>query len=53
MSKDIVAEGLQKRIHIDRRLVKKNFGCLNGLVIHEVKAHHGLRSDQASGNILP
>ena len=49
----IVAEKLQKPIHIDRGLVERNFGSFNGLVIHEVKAQHGLRSDQSSRDILP
>src|SRR5262245_43879028 len=40
-------------IHIDRGLVERNFGSFNGLVIHEVKAQHGLRSDQSSRDILP
>jgi broad specificity phosphatase PhoE len=49
----IVAEKLQKPIHIDRGLVERNFGSFDGLVIHEVKAQHGLRPDQSSGDILP
>lgn len=49
----IVAEKLQKPIHIDRGLVERNFGSFNGLVIHEVKATYGLRSDQSSRDILP
>ena len=49
----IVAEKLQKPIHIDRGLVERNFGSFDGLVIHEVKAQHGLRSDQSSRDILP
>jgi broad specificity phosphatase PhoE len=49
----IVAERLQKPIHIDRGLVERNFGAFDGLVIREVKAQHGLRPDQSSGDILP
>jgi broad specificity phosphatase PhoE len=49
----IVAEKLQKPIHIERGLVERNFGSFNGLVIHEVKARFGLRSDQSSRDILP
>jgi len=49
----IVAEKLQKPIHIDRGLVERNFGSFNGLVIHEVKAQHGLTPDQSSRDILP
>jgi broad specificity phosphatase PhoE len=48
----IVAEKLQKPIHIDRGLVERNFGSFNGLVIHEVKARHSLRPDQSSRDIL-
>jgi probable phosphoglycerate mutase len=49
----IVAERLQKPIHIDRGLVERNFGAFDGLVIHEVKARHGLRPDQSSRDIFP
>jgi broad specificity phosphatase PhoE len=49
----IIAEKLQKPIHIDRGLVERNFGSFNGLVIREVKAQHGLRPDQSSREILP
>jgi broad specificity phosphatase PhoE len=49
----IVAERLQTPIHIDRGLVERNFGSFNGLVIHEVKAQHGLRPDQSSRDIFP
>jgi broad specificity phosphatase PhoE len=49
----IVAEKLQKPIHIDRGLVERNFGSFCGRVIHEVKAQHGLRPDQSSRDILP
>ena len=49
----IVAEGLQKPIHIDRGLVERNFGSFDGLVRHEVKAQYGLRPDQSSRDILP
>jgi broad specificity phosphatase PhoE len=49
----IVAEKLQRPIHLDRGLVERNFGSFNGLVIREVKAQHGLRPDQSSRTILP
>ena len=49
----IVAEKLQKPIHIERGLIERNFGSFCGLVIHEVKAQHGLRTDQSSRDILP
>jgi broad specificity phosphatase PhoE len=49
----IVAERLQKPIHLDRGLVERSFGSFNGLVIREVKAQHGLRPDQSSRAILP
>jgi broad specificity phosphatase PhoE len=49
----IVAERLGKPIQIERGLVERNFGSFNGLVIHEVKALHGLRPDQSSRHILP
>ncbi|MBO0765020.1 MAG: histidine phosphatase family protein [Hyphomicrobiaceae bacterium] len=49
----IVAEKLQKPIHIDRGLMERNFGSFDGLVIHDVKAQHGLRPDQSSRDVLP
>jgi broad specificity phosphatase PhoE len=49
----IVAEKLQKPIHLDRGLVERNFGSFNGLVIREVKVRHGLRPEQSSRAILP
>jgi broad specificity phosphatase PhoE len=49
----IVAERLQKPIHIERGLVERNFGSFDGLVIRDVKARHGLRPDQSSRDILP
>jgi broad specificity phosphatase PhoE len=49
----IVAENLGVPIHPDRRLVERDFGSFNGLVIREVKARHGLRLDQSSRHIMP
>lgn len=49
----IVAEKLQKPIHIDRGLVERNFGAFDGLVIHDIKAQHGLGPNQSSRDILP
>ena len=49
----IVAERLQRPIHVERGLVERNFGSFNGLLIREVKAQHGLRPDQSSRSILP
>src|SRR5262249_48858340 len=49
----IVAEKLQKPIHVHRGLVERNFGSFCGRVIHEVKRQHGLRPDESSRDILP
>jgi broad specificity phosphatase PhoE len=49
----IVAEKLQKPIHLDRGLVERSFGSFNGLVIRDVKRQHGLRPDQSTRAILP
>lgn len=49
----IVAEKLQKPIHVERGLVERNFGSFCGRVIHEVKREHGLRPDEPSRDILP
>jgi broad specificity phosphatase PhoE len=49
----IVGEKIQKPIHIERGLIERNFGSFCGLVIKDVKAQHGLRTDQSSRAILP
>lgn len=49
----IAAERLDRPISVERRLIERNFGSFDGLVIREVKAQHGLRPDQSSLKILP
>jgi broad specificity phosphatase PhoE len=49
----VVAEALNKPIHIERGIRERNFGRFDGLVIREVKAKHGVPPDQNSRSILP
>ena len=49
----IVAEAINRPIHIERGIRERNFGSFDGLIIREVKARHGLPSDQNSRAIMP
>jgi broad specificity phosphatase PhoE len=49
----IVAEAINRPIHIERGIRERNFGCFDGLIIREVKARHGLPPDQNSRSIMP
>lgn len=49
----IVAETIDRPIHVDRGLMERNFGSFDGQVIRDVKLRHGLSPDQNSRSILP
>ncbi|MBN9263091.1 MAG: histidine phosphatase family protein [Hyphomicrobium sp.] len=49
----VVAERLERPLHVDRGLIERSFGAFDGQVIREVKERHGLRPDQSSRDVLP
>src|SRR5262249_16788638 len=49
----IVAEAINRPIHIERGIRERNFGSFDGLIVRKVKARHGLPPDQNSRSIMP
>ena len=49
----IVAEKLDRPIHIERDLIERDFGSFDGQVIRDVKQRHGLRPEENSRSIMP
>jgi broad specificity phosphatase PhoE len=49
----IVAERVNKPLHIERGLIERNFGSFDGLVVKEMKARFGVSLDQPAPQILP